>query len=368
MPSSRSVGRISSSGSRLHSEYSVCSALIGWTAWARRIVSGAASESPRKRTLPASTAPPSRRRSPRSARRDRRGAGSRGRCGRRPAAAARRRRPTSTYSGRPLTPAGPRVVGVADDPELGRQHDLVAAVGDRRRRPAARWCAGRRCRRCRARSTPRSSARWMVAIASPSSVDAVELRHPHAAQPLGGDRQVPGFRACAAPSAELSVTRGTALASRHRMPWTLISRPPGPRRLIRVRLPPFQALLDSHGRDVHRFLIATVGRDRRRRLLPGDLAGGAARLSAAARRLQPARLAVHDRPPQGDRPRPRPRRGGRCRSPSRPSWPQAPVADGRRPAGRRGPVVRGGRAAGQAAHGGGAAVHRRLRPTPRSPR
>ena len=26
-----------------------------------------------------------------------------------------------------------------------------------------------------------------------------------------------------------------------------------------VRLPPFQALLDTHGRDVHRFLIASVG-------------------------------------------------------------------------------------------------------------
>jgi RNA polymerase sigma factor (sigma-70 family) len=28
-----------------------------------------------------------------------------------------------------------------------------------------------------------------------------------------------------------------------------------------VQLPPFQTLLDAHGRDVHRFLIATVGRD-----------------------------------------------------------------------------------------------------------
>src|ERR1700741_528935 len=26
-----------------------------------------------------------------------------------------------------------------------------------------------------------------------------------------------------------------------------------------VRLPPFQTLLDAHGRDVHRFLVATVG-------------------------------------------------------------------------------------------------------------
>jgi RNA polymerase sigma factor (sigma-70 family) len=27
-----------------------------------------------------------------------------------------------------------------------------------------------------------------------------------------------------------------------------------------VNLPPFQSLLDTHGRDVHRFLVATVGR------------------------------------------------------------------------------------------------------------
>jgi RNA polymerase sigma factor (sigma-70 family) len=30
---------------------------------------------------------------------------------------------------------------------------------------------------------------------------------------------------------------------------------------VAVRLPPFQQLLDTHGRDVHRFLIASVGRD-----------------------------------------------------------------------------------------------------------
>ena len=55
MPSSRTVGSTASSGSRVHSEYSVCSAEIGCTACARRIVSGEASESPRWRTLPCST-------------------------------------------------------------------------------------------------------------------------------------------------------------------------------------------------------------------------------------------------------------------------------------------------------------------------
>ena len=35
-----------------------------------------------------------------------------------------------------------------------------------------------------------------------------------------------------------------------------------PRRSVpsSVRLPPFQTLLDAHGRDVHRFLVASVGR------------------------------------------------------------------------------------------------------------
>ena len=40
MPSWRSSGSSSASGSRVHSEYSVCRAATGWTAWARRIVSG----------------------------------------------------------------------------------------------------------------------------------------------------------------------------------------------------------------------------------------------------------------------------------------------------------------------------------------
>ena len=39
MPSSRSSGSTPASGSRVHSEYSDCSAVIGWTAWARRMVS-----------------------------------------------------------------------------------------------------------------------------------------------------------------------------------------------------------------------------------------------------------------------------------------------------------------------------------------
>ncbi len=53
MPSSRSVGRISSSRCRVHREYSDWSAVIGWVAWARRIVESEASERPIRRTFPA---------------------------------------------------------------------------------------------------------------------------------------------------------------------------------------------------------------------------------------------------------------------------------------------------------------------------
>ncbi len=55
IPSSRQVAMMSPSMSRLQSEYSDCSAAIGCTLWARRMVSLPASDSPRKRTLPAAT-------------------------------------------------------------------------------------------------------------------------------------------------------------------------------------------------------------------------------------------------------------------------------------------------------------------------
>ena len=47
IPSSSSVGSTSSSGLSLHSEYSLCSAVTGWTACARRIVCTPASERPK---------------------------------------------------------------------------------------------------------------------------------------------------------------------------------------------------------------------------------------------------------------------------------------------------------------------------------
>jgi RNA polymerase sigma factor (sigma-70 family) len=43
------------------------------------------------------------------------------------------------------------------------------------------------------------------------------------------------------------------------LPAPGISRRGGLARFIPVNLPPFQTLLDAHGRDIHRFLIASVG-------------------------------------------------------------------------------------------------------------
>ena len=55
MPSSRTAGRISASMPRLISEYSICSAAIGCTACARRMVSAPTSDRPMCRTYPAWT-------------------------------------------------------------------------------------------------------------------------------------------------------------------------------------------------------------------------------------------------------------------------------------------------------------------------
>src|ERR1035437_1827601 len=48
-----STGNTSASGSRHHSEYSLCNAVTGWTACARRMVCAPASDSPQCFTLPA---------------------------------------------------------------------------------------------------------------------------------------------------------------------------------------------------------------------------------------------------------------------------------------------------------------------------
>jgi hypothetical protein len=55
MPSSARTAMIPASGSRQNSEYSICSAVTGWTACARRMVRALASDRPKYRTLPAAT-------------------------------------------------------------------------------------------------------------------------------------------------------------------------------------------------------------------------------------------------------------------------------------------------------------------------
>ena len=128
---------------------------------------------------------PWRRRSPRSGRSGRRGAGSRGRCGRRRGAGARRRRPTRTYSGRPLMPT--RV------PSGRRSLPNLVASWTSSRRPAMALptsCSlvnGPYMSAVSRKLTPRSRARWMVAIPVGLVAGAVELRHAHAAQAEGRD-------------------------------------------------------------------------------------------------------------------------------------------------------------------------------------
>ena len=89
-----------------------------------------------------------------------------------------------------------------------------------------------------------------------------------------------------------------------------------------MKLPPFQQLLDAHGRDVHRFLVATVGRSDaddcyQETWLAALRAYPRLRDASNLRELDPDR-----RPPQGDRSLRARGAHGRCpsrRFPSRPA-------------------------------------------------
>ena len=187
MPSSRTVGRISSSRSRVHREYSVCSAVIGWTACARRMV--AARGLGEAQVADLARLDELRHGADGLLDRDRRvdavlvvevdvvdaEALQGGVAGR------------ATYSGRPLmpsrAPSSPRSLP-----------NLVASTTSSRRPAMARptSCSlvnGPYMSAVSRKVTPRSRARWMVAMRSASSAAAVELRHPHAAQAEGGDGQ-----------------------------------------------------------------------------------------------------------------------------------------------------------------------------------
>ena len=149
MPSSSSVGRISCSGSRHHSEYSLCSAVTGCTAWARRMVCAPASDRPKCLHLALARSGPSPRpRRPRSARRDRRDAGRTDRCDRSSAASARPRPPPGCAPGG--CPARASTLP-SIEAELGGDHHLVAERRQRLAQPAPRWRRGHRPRRCRRR-------------------------------------------------------------------------------------------------------------------------------------------------------------------------------------------------------------------------
>ena len=179
------VGRICRPpASRAQSEYSVCSALIGWTACARRIVSGRGLGQPEVADL---------------ALRDELGHRADGLLDRRvgvdavlvvevdvvdaEAAAATRRRP------RARTPASPRMPRDGAVRRRGRLPNFVARTTSSRRPAIARptsssFVYGPYMSAVSRSVTPSSSARWIVAIDSASSRGAVELGHAHAAEAL----------------------------------------------------------------------------------------------------------------------------------------------------------------------------------------
>ena len=183
MPSSRSSGRARPSGSRVR-EYSVCSAAIGCTAWARRIVSGPASDRPMCRTFPRPPARPARRRCPRSACSGRRGAGSRGRCGRCRAASGSPRRRSG------CSPGCCRARRAA--PACETKPNFVATTTSSRRPLRARPTSSSLRRAVDLGGvdvvTPSSSARWMVRIDSASLLRVeVVAGHRHRAEPDARD-------------------------------------------------------------------------------------------------------------------------------------------------------------------------------------
>ena len=189
MPSSRTVGRISASGSRVQSEYSVWSAVIGWTASARRIVSGAGLGEPEVAHLPGS---------------DELGHRADGLLDRRVRVDAvlvvevdrLDAEPRERGVARRVDVLGtavdpdPAAVGVALVAELRREHHLVAPAGDRLARRASRSSPTPYMSAVSRNVTPRSSARWIVAIDSSSSISRVELGHPHAAEADRADLEV----------------------------------------------------------------------------------------------------------------------------------------------------------------------------------
>jgi deoxyribose-phosphate aldolase len=94
-----------------------------------------------------------------------------------------------------------------------------------------------------------------------------------------------------------------------------------------VHLPPFESLIEAHAAELHRFLIAWVGPADAEDCLQETFMSALRAYPRLRQRRAPARLALHDRAAQGDRPgaapisagppRPRRHRAGGGRAPTR---------------------------------------------------
>ena len=88
-----------------------------------------------------------------------------------------------------------------------------------------------------------------------------------------------------------------------------------------MKLPPFQALLDEHRTDLYRFCVATAGRGEADDCFQETWIAALRAYPKLRSTREPARLAVPDRPEQGDRPAPfarTPAGAGRGRARARP--------------------------------------------------
>ena len=186
MPSSRTVGSTSASASRLHSDSSVWTAVIGAIACARRIVSRRRFATGRgSGSSPPPSAAPSRRPYPRSARWGRRGADNRDRSSRRRAASGSPRRPSGHIRGRRVTPRnspfGPRTLPNLVARNTWSRRSRIARPTSSSFLPDAVHVGGVEEGDAAIERVVDGRDRFLLAAA------AVELAHAHAAEADGGN-------------------------------------------------------------------------------------------------------------------------------------------------------------------------------------
>ena len=182
----------------------------------------------------------------------------------------------------------------------GRHGDPLRPAASRPRIPTRaprcsctnwRWPSGRapavwggRWRSGAGRSRPRRA--WLL-----WHVGADRRRQPgRAAGVCGGRRRPRGARRGAA---------GVDVRWLRMRGRSLTSRSVSPQRSTPVKLPPFQLLLERHSGEIHRFLVASLGPVEAEDAFQETFLSALPLLPEAARRLEPARLAVPDRPPKG---------------------------------------------------------------------